>query len=235
MPPSPSHARAERPHTAAAEALLAPLLLGAALLLAAGAVLAQTPVPSTPSSAEPPVIVPEVDRRVVRLPRLPSTDVEVGLAGGVYGTQNFGSSALLGLRLGYHVNEDVFVEGEWLRTRVSDQSFRAILPGGVLSGGQQSLTAGTLSLGVNVLPGEVFLGSRRARASQVFLLGGIGSTDFAGQKRQTVALGVGLKVFTGQRVSLRVDLRDHLYTLDLLGQRERTHNLQLTTGLSFYP
>lgn len=195
---------------------------------------APTPVPTPAAAAEPPTIVPQVQRRDVTLPRVPSKDIEFGLFGGVYNAQNFGASGAVGLRVGYHITEDYFAEAEFARTKVSDDSFRAILPGGVLVQGQQRLGYGTVSLGWNALPGEVFLGGRQARASQLFLLAGIGSTDFAGQRRQTINLGLGLKVLASQRLAVRVDLRDHLYTLDLLGNRERTHNLQLTTGLSWF-
>ncbi len=179
-------------------------------------------------------IVPQVDRRDVKLPRIPSKDIEIGLLGGVYNAQNFGASGVVGVRLGYHLTEDFFAEAEFGRTKISDQSIRAILPGGVIPAGDESLGYGTLSVGWNVFPGEIFLGSRQARATQLYLLGGIGSTDFVGQKRQTINLGLGMKVFVAQRWALRVDMRDHLYTLDLLGKRERTHNLQLTTGVSYF-
>ena len=192
-----------------------------------------SPAPTGASASEP-AVLPQVDRRDVKLPRIPSKDIEIGLLGGIYNTQNFGASGAAGLRLGYHLTEDFFAEGEFGRTKVSDQSFRAILPGGVLASGDESLGYATLSLGWNVLPGEIFLGSRQARATQFYLLGGIGSTDFVGQKRQTISLGLGMKVFTAQRWALRVDMRDHLYTLDLLGKRERTHNLQLNAGVSYF-
>ena len=207
-------------------------LLGAVGLTFVGSREAHAQTPNTIS--EPPTIVPQVERRDLRLPRIPVRDFEVGLLAGVYNAQNFGASGLFGLRLGYHITEDFFAEAELGRTKVSDQSFRAILPGGVLAMGQQRLSFGTVSLGWNLFPGEIFLGGKQARASQVYVLGGIGSTDFAGQKRQTVNLGLGVKVFATQRVALRMDMRDHLYTLDLLGQRERTHNLQLSGGLSFF-
>jgi outer membrane beta-barrel protein len=214
------------------------MLAGLLVLLSAAwpAVWAQTgsSAPASPAGSSEPTIVPQVERRELKLPRIPSKDIEIGLLAGVYNAQNFGASGLAGLRLGYHLTEDFFVEGEFGRTKVSDQSFRAILPGGVLASGDESLGYATLSLGWNLLPGEVFLGSRQARATQVFLLGGIGSTDFVGQKRQTVNLGLGMKVFTAQRWALRVDMRDHLYTLDLLGKRERTHNLQLNAGVSYF-
>lgn len=212
------------------------LMLMCAVSLAARAQTApsSTPQPAAPTGASEPTIVPQVERREVKLPRIPSKDIEIGLLAGIYSTQNFGASGAAGLRLGYHLTEDYFVEGEFGRTKVSDDSFRAILPGGVLATGQQSLSYTTLSLGMNVLPGEVFFGSRQARASQFFVIGGIGSTDFVNQKRQTLNLGVGLKIFASQRLAARVDMRDHTYTLDLLGKRERTHNLQLNAGLSYF-
>src|SRR4051812_26147304 len=77
------------------------------------------------------VIEPQVDRREVRVPKFPSNDWEFGLFGGTYATQNFGSSFVWGGRLGYHITEDIFVEAAYGRTRVSDENFRQILPGGV--------------------------------------------------------------------------------------------------------
>ena len=213
---------------------LGPLLvIGLLMLMSAVSFAARAQTAPPPGTSEP-TIVPQVERRELKLPRIPSKDIEIGLLAGIYSTQNFGASGAAGLRLGYHLTEDYFVEGEFGRTKVSDDSFRAILPGGVLASGQQSLSYTTLSLGMNVLPGEVFFGSRQARASQFFVIGGIGSTDFVNQKRQTLNLGVGLKIFASQRLAARVDMRDHSYTLDLLGKRERTHNLQLNAGLSYF-
>src|SRR4051812_4985173 len=48
------------------------------------------------------VVVPEVDRRDIKMPRFPSNDFEIGVYTGTYATQNFGSSVVAGLRAGYH-------------------------------------------------------------------------------------------------------------------------------------
>ena len=61
------------------------------------------------------MIQPQVDRREVKLPKYPSKDFEIGLYAGTYATQNFGSSLVGGVRLGYHISEDIFVRGA--RTR----------------------------------------------------------------------------------------------------------------------
>jgi hypothetical protein len=34
--------------------------------------------------------------------------------------------------------------------------------------------------------------------------------------------------------ALQLDLRDHIFSLDLLGKRESTQNVELTGGLTFY-
>jgi outer membrane beta-barrel protein len=184
-------------------------------------------------SAADQAVVPQVDRRDIKLPKFPNNDFELGVYGGVYSTQNFGSSMGGGLRLGYHITEDFFVEGAAGTTKVSDEAFRRILPGGIFTGNTEKLVYSNLNVGMNVLPGEVFLGGSYAMPSQVFILAGGGTTRFNGQRMQTVDFGVGVKVYMKDWFAVRVDMRDNIYTLDLLGKRDRTQNVELNAGLSF--
>jgi outer membrane beta-barrel protein len=207
------------------------LSMAALLALAAPAWAQSTPAPR-PANEQ--VVVPQVDRRDVKLPRFPSKDFEVGVFGGVYSTENFGASAIGGLRLGYHITEDFFVQANLAQTKVSDENFRQILPGGVFPTPKEKLTYYNLSAGVNVLPGEVFLGRNRAKATAVYLLGGVGSTRLNEQRRQTYNFGVGMRLLLAERAALQVDLRDHVFSLDLLGKRQSTQNLELTGGFSWY-
>lgn len=211
--------------------LLPASVLALAALWPALAMAQATPASST---APEPVIVPPVERRPVKVPTLPSKDIELGLFAGTYGTQNFGSSAVAGVRLGYHITEDVFVEGALAQTKVSDESFRQVLPGGVFADRKETLSYVNLSAGYNLLPGEVFIGSGRATVSALYLIGGIGSTRFNQQRKQTINLGMGLRVFVTERVALQVDMRDHLFSLDLLGKRQSTQNLEWTGGVTVF-
>ncbi len=207
------------------------LLLALCLASAALPALAQSTAP--PPSAEP-VVIPPVDRRDVRLPRYPSNDLEIGAYTGTYATENFGTSWVYGARVGYHLTEDFFVQAVYGQTKVSDESFRQILPGGVFGSPTQKLAYYNLSVGYNILPGEVFLFSSRARPSQLFLVGGVGSTKFVDQRKPTYNFGFGFRVFLTDYASLQLDLRDHIFSLDLLGKNQTTQNLELTAGLSFY-
>ena len=208
------------------------LLIALSFAATALPAFAQSTQPARPASE--PVIVPEVDRRDVRLPRYPSNDVELGLYTGAYATENFGTSLVYGARVGYHLTEDFFVQGVYAQTKVSDEAFRQILPGGVFGAETQKLAYYNLSVGYNILPGEVFLFSNRARPSQLFLIGGVGSTKFVDQRKPTYNFGFGFRVFLADWASLQLDLRDHIFSLDLLGKRSTTQNIEMTAGLSLY-
>ena len=208
--------------------MYARLLAALAVAAGCGSALAADP----PAQQTDQVVVPQVDRRDVRVPRFPSNDFEVGLFAGTYATQNFGTSAVVGLRLGYHITEDFFVEGVYAQTRVSDEQYRRILPGGIFPEERVKLTYYNLSGGYNVLPGEVFVGSRYARPAQLYVIAGVGSTKFDQQRRPTINVGFGYRVYVLDRLALQLDLRDHVYSVDLLGKRESTQNLELTGGLT---
>ncbi|MBA4175559.1 MAG: outer membrane beta-barrel domain-containing protein [Leptothrix sp. (in: Bacteria)] len=214
------------------------LAIAAAMALTAAArpAAAQTSTPSAPGTPQPAeqVIVPQVERRDVRLPRYASRDFSAGVFAGTYATQNFGTSAVSGLRLAYHITEDVFVEATLGRTKASDEDFRKIFPnGGIFPTPQQKVSYYSVVAGYNLLPGEVFFGRGNARLFQGYIVGGVGSTDFAGVKRQTISAGFGLRVHALDRLTVQADVRDHVYSLDLLGRRRSTQNLEVTAGLSF--
>lgn len=199
---------------------------------------AQATTPQQPGNEQ--VIQPQVDRREIKLPKYPSKDFEIGLFAGTYATQNFGTSLVTGVRLGYHISEDIFVHAVYAQTKVSDENFRQILPNGIFLRPEEKLKYYNLSAGYNILPGEVFWGRNTAFASSLYLIGGIGNTNFIAsdkinrRNRQTFNYGAGLRVLFFDRFSAQIDMRQHVYTLDLLGKNESTKNLEWTGGLSFY-
>ena len=154
----------------------------------------------------------EVDRRDVRLPRYPSNDFEIGLYAGAYATENFGTSWVYGARVGYHLTEDFFVQGVYAQTKVTDEAFRQILPGGIFESKTQKLNYYNLSVGYNILPGEVFLFSSRARPSQLYIIGGVGSTKFVDQRKPTFNFGFGFKRLPDRlRLAAARPARPHLH------------------------
>ena len=198
-------------------------------LLAAACACAQT-TPTAP--IEEPVVVPQVQRRDVKLPRLPSRDFEVGVFAGSYSVQGFEAVAVTGLRAGYHITEDFFVEAAVGRAKVNDETFRKIFAGTVLA--SDRLSYYNVSLGYNVMPGEVFFGRNVAKASAFYVIGGVGSTKFVDQKKQTINVGFGTRLIFADWFAAQVDVRNHMFSLDLLGKKQNTNNLEVTLGATFY-
>jgi len=204
-----------------------------ALCAAASSVAAQTaPAGATTTSEQ--VIEPAVPRRDIKVPKIPSNDILVGAYLGSYSSEDFGASFVYGVRLGYHITEDFFVEGVYGTTKVSDENFRQILPGGIFPDKEETLDYYNLSVGYNVLPGEAFLGRNYAWAQALYLIAGVGSTSFIGQSSQTISFGVGYRVMFKDWASIQLDFRDHMYSIDLLGQDKSTHNLEFTVGATFF-
>lgn len=214
-------------------ALALAALVGLAASAPHGAHAADGPATAAPSGTEQ-VIEPRVARQEFVLPRFPSRDFEVGWSVGTYATQNFGAHTASSLHLAYHITEDFFVEAAVGASKVSDAQYRQILPGGgIFANGSSTLVYYHMSAGVNLLPGEVFVGRNRALLTSFYLAGGVGNTRFNDQQQQTFHLGAGMRVMLNNRWVIRMDMRDHMFPLDLLGQRQNTHNLELTTGASF--
>ena len=174
---------------------------------------------------------PEVDRRDVRLPRIPPTTSPWGLRRHLCHAE-LRLQSRQGPAPGYHITEDFFVEGNLGRSQVTDASFRQILPGGIFVSERQKLSYNMLA-GWNFLPGEVFLGRSVARASALYVVAGVGGTKFVDQKHQTISFGLGARLLADW-ASLQVDLRDHRYALDLLGKRQNTNNPEFTLGATFH-
>lgn len=179
------------------------------------------------------VIEPDLERREIRVPRIDTEDFEIGVEVGALNVEDFGSNSLTAVRLAYHVSEDLFVEGSYARSKVSDESFRKVgLP--IFPQQEEDLSYYGFSAGYNFLPGEVFLGEGRALTSVMYVQGGVGNTTFVNEDRLTYQFGFGLKVLPMDWLAVRLDARDYLFDSDLLGENKLTHNFSLSLTLSAF-
>jgi outer membrane beta-barrel protein len=196
---------------------------------------AHAPRAETADGAPPQVIEPEVARRTIEPPEIDTEDFELGIFAGEMSIEDFGVGTVKGARFAYHVNEKYFVELAGGQTTAELTSFER------LSGAAQLLTDEerdysyyNVSLGYNLLPGEGFIGRKRAMNTQIYVIGGVGNTTFAGDDRFTVSLGLGLRVLPLDWLAVHADVRDHVMDIDLLGQPKTTHNLEGHIGVTFF-
>lgn len=188
-------------------------------------------------NASPPrVVEPEVSRRQIKVPKVRSRNIEVGLDYGVLSIEDFGTNPSYGLVAAYHITEDFFFQGEWGRSTAGKTSFET-LNGGVqlLTESERRFTYYDLSLGYNFLPGEAYIGRGHAMTSAFYLLGGIGATEFAGDTKFTVNFGAGYRVVPTDWLAVHISVQDRVFNSDLLGSTKLTNNLEarLTTTVFF--
>lgn len=190
---------------------------------------------TTAEGAAPAVVEPEVVRRKVKTPKIKNSDFEIGPYVGTYSTEDFGVNPVFGARLTYHISEDFFAEALIGRTDTSRTSFERLSGGAdLLTDSERKLTYYNLGFGYNLFPGEVFIGRRRAFNSAFYVTAGVGSVKFAGDNRFSISVGAGYRLLLNDWLAAHLDVRDHLFEIDLLGSNKNTHNLETALGVTVY-
>jgi len=193
----------------------------------------ETPPPTAEAPGQ--VIDPVVERREIKEPAIDREDFEIGGFVGIMSIEDFGSNVVYGARLAYHITEGFFVEGTVGQSEGGLTSFEELSGGArLITDSERTLTYYNLSLGYNILPGEVFIGEGRAYNTSLYLIAGLGSTDFAGDDRFTVNVGAGYRFLLTDSVALHIDFRDHLFDIDLFGEEKTAHNLEAHLGLTVF-
>ena len=211
----------------------ASLFLSVALILLPIAVTAQTDEPNLPLAEQ--VVQPQIDRRAVKPAHIDVDDLEFGVYAGILSMENFPSQSVRGLRLAYHVSEDFFLEGTYAKSIITDEFFRSrAFPLIGFDKQEEDLNYYNISLGVNLLPGEIFLGTKWAMASALYIIGGVGRINFAHERFPAVNYGLGYRILTTDWFAVHFDMRDHIYYSDLPGTNKRTHNFEVHTGVTVY-
>jgi len=181
------------------------------------------------------IITPDLERRTIKEGAIDTEDFEVGLYAGVINIEDFGSNDVVGLRLAYHLTESFFIEAGAAQTRLDETSFER-LSGDIqlLTDDQRDVTYYNLSVGFNIFPGEVFIGSKFAMNTSFYLIAGIGNTDFADEEHFTYNVGAGFKVLPTDWLSFRFDVRDYMFDHDLFGETVDTNNIEVSLGFDIF-
>ena len=191
--------------------------------------------PATGNSENPPrVIQPEVPRRKVKVPKIRSQDIEVGGYLGTLNIEDFGAHEVYGVQAAYHVSEDFFFQAEAGRSKAGLTSFEVLSNIQLLTDSERWFKYYDLSVGYNLLPGEVFLGRNYALISSLYVLAGVGGTEFAGDQKFTVNFGAGYKILPADWIAVHVAVEDRVYNSDVIGVEKLASNLEAHIGLTFF-
>jgi outer membrane beta-barrel protein len=182
------------------------------------------------------LIEPEIERVEFDESQIDAYDFELAIYGGVLALENFDTNAVVGLKFGYHVTEDFFVQASYGKSESGETSFEKLSGSApLLSDDERDVEYYIFSIGFNLLPGEAFLTDSTTLNTVLYISGGVGSTDFAGDDRSTIALAVGYRTIFIDGFSVDIEMRDLIFEMDIFGEDDdTTHNLELTLSLNLF-
>lgn len=171
-----------------------------------------------------------VDRLVVKQGRH-----ELTAGGGYYASDLFSGTYVVNGAYTYHMTDQTAVEFGGGMTHANADVIRAIEDsrGVVLADDFARVLYGESLLLWSPVYGKLRLGGTVARYD-LHLDAGVGVVDSATSRGAMGVAGVGMKLFLGQAVALRLDARDRVYRQELLDERFLVNDASLTFGFSLF-
>jgi len=157
---------------------------------------------------------------------------DVGVFTGILNIEDFNSELVTGINMTFNANEDFFIQFNYLEADASLSSFE-LSQGRLFAGNDRKFTHFDFLLGYNLFLGEHFMSDTNTRLSSMYLVAGVGDTEFGGEESFTYTLGLGYQVALQRNILVRIDFRDYIYKTNIIGENNSTHNTQLSAGVSF--
>jgi outer membrane beta-barrel protein len=202
------------------------LVIGAGLHLGTAVCAQDLPV------EEEPIIKPPAEERPLKEARIDTERFELGPYFGIYAPDGFGASSVLGLRLTYHVTEDIAFEASYARSRVDQTAFRRLTGRSLLA--NDELSYWNVGASYDVFPGQIFLTRKHTINSVIYVVGGLGQVTMDDRNHFSVDVGTGFKLFVTDWLSVRPDLRLHVFETDVTGEKALTYNLEGTIAVGVF-
>lgn len=181
------------------------------------------------------LIEPQIERIEFDESQIDSDDFEISVYAGYLAIENFETDILTGIKLGYNVSEDFFVQATYAFGDAGETSYEKIESDvQLLTDDEREFEYYLVTLGFNLFPGEAFLTDSTTFNTVFYLSAGVGNTEFAGDDRFTIAYAVGYRTLFADGFSLDIEMRDLIFEQDLFGSEETTHNIEFTVGLNLF-
>ena len=168
-----------------------------------------------------------------------SEDIEITFYTGTLAIIDFSTNTLAGLRLGYHINENFFLEGTYGSSKSLESEYleqggtasRPLISRNFLTSSERRYSFINFSAAYEFLS-ELYFAEDLIINSGFYIVGGLGTTRFVERTEPTVHIGAGYRLYLTDSFHLKFDLRDHIFERTLANRFKITHNFELTVGIS---
>ncbi len=162
---------------------------------------------------------------------------EVGVSAGMLNLQDFGSNSTLGLNLNFLATEKIFMQFNIIESDIGYSAYESNpFNTPYFTGNKRKFKHHDLLVGYDILQGEQFFSGNNARLSAMYLLFGVGDTQFGGEESFTYTWGLGYRVALSRRFNLRFDYKNYIYDSSLITDEYHTvsaENLSLGLTMTF--
>ena len=157
---------------------------------------------------------------------------EISAMGGAYASDALSSTYVYGGAVSFFPSEDFGLEAMVLRNPVSYRLQDPIIAAGLLHSFQSGMAwNGLAAMLWSPVHGKLRFSERHITHADLLLVAGAGRTFSDAAQGLTFQAGLGLKLYLGRFISLRIDVRDLIIPQDILGHSQNTHNIITTLGL----
>lgn len=181
-----------------------------------------------------PIIKPQEERAEFNESKINVDDFEIGVYYGLLSIEDFGTDAVMGAKLAYHISESFFFEASYGVSKAGESSVESSGFLTLLTDEQRDYTYYNISVAYNLFPGETYFTDSRTFDSSLYIVTGLGNTEFAGDEFFTFSYGVGYRVLLNDWFAVHTVFKDHMFDIDLIGEEKTTHNVEMTLGLSMF-
>lgn len=182
------------------------------------------------------IVQPEVQRRKIEKVAIDTENLEMGLFTGFYSADRYGTTSISGIRVAYHISEDLFFEVTGAQTTLNGLPEETLLQYYTVPDADRNLKYYNINLGYNFLPGEVYFNENWAFNFAFYLMGGVGNTEINAEQRSTLTTGAGMRVLLTDWMAFHINMRDHILRdrYSGIGQEQTIHNLEGFSSITFF-
>jgi outer membrane beta-barrel protein len=181
------------------------------------------------------VVEPDNQQREAYEAQIDSEFFEIGAYAGILAIEDFGSSAVVGLKASFHATEDFFLQANMGQAEAKESTAEYYFGDNEISIiKDRDYNYYNLLVGYNLFPGETFVSQNLTFNSAFYLVAGAGNTEFADDNHFTLTVGSGYRIILRDWLTVNVDFRDHSFEAEIGPKTKRTHNLEFSTGLTAF-
>lgn len=158
---------------------------------------------------------------------------ELGLFTGIINIGDFGSEWAVGISAVFQASEDFFLQYNYMQADTDLSAFEQS-QGAYFSGDDRTFSHYDLLVGYKIFQGEMYPGEGKENLSSLYLVGGVGDTQFGDEESFTYTLGIGYQIALSRRYVLHADYRNYIYESSLIRSEETTTtNGQFSVGINY--